>query len=108
MIQARELDRKLGVRVPMRDIEGDVTTPLTVNNAYLLRRLGIVMRPEPDDDFEAGGVLNPGGARALNGDYFIFPRLVARGNYSRIGGERVLNDAACVPIDHEPTGSVLQ
>ena len=34
---------------------------------------------------EAGGVLNPGGARGPDGQFYLFPRLVAAGNFSRIG-----------------------
>jgi predicted GH43/DUF377 family glycosyl hydrolase len=60
--------------------------------AYSLERLGILMGPEPDDPREAWGVLNPGAARGPDGELYLFPRLVAAGNYSRIGRARVLFD----------------
>jgi predicted GH43/DUF377 family glycosyl hydrolase len=50
------------------------------------------MEPEPDDPREAWGVLNPGAARGPDGELYLFPRLVAPGNYSRIGRARVLFD----------------
>lgn len=54
-----------------------------------LDRLGVVMRADPADEREAWGVLNPAGARAPDGTFYLFPRLVAAGNYSRIGRARV-------------------
>lgn len=75
---------------------------------YQLERLSIVMRPHPDDPHEAGGVLNPGGIRAANGDYLLFPRLVALGNYSRIGVARVLHDDDGIPQGVERLGIALE
>jgi predicted GH43/DUF377 family glycosyl hydrolase len=66
------------------------------------------MRPKADDLFEEGGVLNPGGARAANGEYLLFPRLVARGNYSRIGVARVLYDGTGLPTGVERLGIALE
>jgi predicted GH43/DUF377 family glycosyl hydrolase len=57
---------------------------------YTLERLGVVMEPDPSDPREAWGVLNPAGARGPDGELYLFPRLVAEGNYSRIGRARVL------------------
>jgi predicted GH43/DUF377 family glycosyl hydrolase len=57
---------------------------------YRLERLGVVMEPDPDDPREAWGVLNPAAARGPDGELYLFPRLVAEGNYSRIGRARVL------------------
>lgn len=48
-----------------------------------------MMTPDPDDPREAWGVLNPASARAHDGELYLFPRLVAEGNYSRIGIARV-------------------
>ena len=48
------------------------------------------MEPEPGNPYEDGGVLNPGAARGPDGNLYLFPRLVAKGNYSRIGIARVL------------------
>jgi beta-1,2-mannobiose phosphorylase / 1,2-beta-oligomannan phosphorylase len=47
------------------------------------------MEPDPTDPREAWGVLNPAAARGRDGDLYLFPRLVAKGNYSRIGKARV-------------------
>ena len=55
-----------------------------------LRRLGLLMEPEPGNPLEAQGVLNPAAVRGPDGQLYLFPRLVARGNYSRIGIARVL------------------
>ena len=46
------------------------------------------MEPEPGNAQEIEGVLNPAAARGPDGDLYLFPRLVARGNYSRIGIRR--------------------
>ncbi len=75
--------------------------------AYALQRLAIVMRAEAGNDLEDGGVLNPGGARAKNGDYLLFPRLVAPGNYSRIGIARVRYDDRGMPAGVERLGIAL-
>jgi predicted GH43/DUF377 family glycosyl hydrolase len=57
------------------------------------------MEPEPGNPQEIEGVLNPAAARGPDGKLYLFPRLVAQGNYSRIGIARVLfND------DGDPTG----
>jgi predicted GH43/DUF377 family glycosyl hydrolase len=57
---------------------------------YVLERLGTVMEPDPNDAQEAWGVLNPAAARGRDGELYLFPRLVAEGNFSRIGRARVL------------------
>lgn len=75
---------------------------------YQLERLGVVMRPRPSDPLEAGGVLNPAGVRGPTGEYLLFPRLVAPGNYSRIGIARMLYDADGVPNDVERLGIALE
>jgi len=64
-----------------------------------LQRLGLIMEPEPGNPLEIEGLLNPAAARGPDGKLYLFPRLVAQGNYSRIGIARVLfND------DGDPTG----
>ncbi len=75
---------------------------------FQLERQSIVMRPDPDNPHEAGGVLNPGGVRTPSGDYLLFPRLVALGNYSRVGVARVIHDSAGVPQDVERLGIALE
>ena len=59
------------------------------SHRFQLQRLGVVMEPEPGNPMEVEGVLNPASARGRDGQLYLFPRLVARGNYSRIGIARV-------------------
>jgi hypothetical protein len=59
----------------------------------------MLMEPEPGNPLEAEGVLNPAAVRAPDGELYIFPRLTAKGNYSRIGISRV-----CFNDDGDPTG----
>jgi predicted GH43/DUF377 family glycosyl hydrolase len=67
---------------------------------YTLKRLGIVMAPDPADPREAWGVLNPAATRGPDGELYLFPRLVAEGNYSRIGRARVLfEDGTAVGVE---------
>ena len=75
--------------------------------AYSLERLGIVMEPEHDEPCEAWGVLNPAAARGADGELYLFPRLVAAGNYSRIGRARVLFDGR-TPTGVERLGVALE
>jgi predicted GH43/DUF377 family glycosyl hydrolase len=56
---------------------------------WTVRRLGVVMEPDPGDPLEAGGVCNPGSARGPDGELYLLPRLVAEGNFSRVGLARV-------------------
>ena len=58
-------------------------------SGFKLQRLGLVMAPEPGNPQEVEGVLNPAAARGPDGHLYLFPRLVAKGNYSRIGIARV-------------------
>ncbi|HEX4402259.1 MAG TPA: glycosidase [Galbitalea sp.] len=57
---------------------------------YAMRRIGVVMERDPSRPDEAEGVLNPASAWASDGKLYLFPRLVAEGNYSRIGRVEVL------------------
>jgi len=52
---------------------------------YTLTRLGVVMTPEPGNDLEAEGVLNPASGHTPDGRLHLLPRLVASGNVSRVG-----------------------
>jgi beta-1,2-mannobiose phosphorylase / 1,2-beta-oligomannan phosphorylase len=72
-----------------------------------LRRLGIVMEPDLADPREAAGVLNPAVARGPDGRLYLLPRLVASGNYSRIGLARVLSDPCGTPTGVQRLGVVL-
>ncbi|HEY6120413.1 MAG TPA: hypothetical protein VIV66_10660 [Pyrinomonadaceae bacterium] len=56
---------------------------------FKANRLGVLMEPEAGNPLEAEGVLNPAVARGPDGQLYLFPRLVARNNYSRIGIARV-------------------
>src|SRR2546423_14913452 len=75
---------------------------------FHLKRLGGVMEPESGNPMEAEGVLNPASARAPDGQLYLFPRLVAKGNYSRIGIARVRFDAKGDPIGVERLGIALE
>src|ERR687886_2265559 len=71
-------------------------------------KLGVVMEPEPHNSSESGGVLNPAGVTGPDGEFYLFPRLVAAHNYSRIGTARVLHDAVGCPCGVERLGLALE
>ena len=73
-----------------------------------MRRLKVLMEPEAGNPQEALGVLNPAAARGPDGQLYLFPRLVAKGNYSRIGIARVLFDEAGEPAGVERLGIALE
>jgi beta-1,2-mannobiose phosphorylase / 1,2-beta-oligomannan phosphorylase len=75
---------------------------------FKVERLGIVMRPDPSREDEAEGVLNPGAARGPDGELYLFPRLVGKKNYSRIGIARVLFDDWGIPNGVERLGYALE
>jgi len=75
---------------------------------FQLRRLGLVMEPEPGNPLETEGVLNPAAARGLDGQLYLFPRLVGRANYSRIGIARVRFNEAGDPGGVERLGIALE
>ena len=75
---------------------------------YQMRRIGVVMRGDPASSEEALGVLNPAAARARDGKLYLFPRVVAAGNYSRIGIAEVVFDSAGDPVGVERRGYALQ
>ena len=77
-------------------------------SAFIVRRLGLVMEPEPGNPQEVEGVLNPAAARGPDGALYLFPRLVAQGNYSRIGIAGVRFDAAGDPSGVERRGIALE
>ena len=74
---------------------------------YALRRVGALMSPEPGNDAEAEGVINPAAARAADGTVHLFPRMVATGNFSRIGDARVLVEGG-IPVGVERLGVALE
>lgn len=74
----------------------------------LLQRLGTIMEPDPTDPREAEGVLNPAVARTPEGHLYLLPRLVAAGNYSRIGLARVRFNSKGEPAGVERMGVALE
>ncbi len=82
-----------------------MTTPSTL---FDVERLGVLMAPEAANPLEAEGVLNPAGVVGPDGHYYLFPRLVAAGNYSRVGLARVLRDAQGRPAGVERLGVALE
>jgi predicted GH43/DUF377 family glycosyl hydrolase len=75
---------------------------------YRMERVGVLMTADPADPLEAWGVLNPASARDRDGTLFLFPRLVADGNVSRVGRARVLFDESGAPCGVERLGVVLE
>jgi predicted GH43/DUF377 family glycosyl hydrolase len=65
------------------------------------------MTPREGEPTEAWGVLNPATARRGQ-DTFLFARLVAEGNYSRIGHARVVFDGDGSPVGVERLGMALE
>jgi predicted GH43/DUF377 family glycosyl hydrolase len=66
------------------------------------------MAPQPGNPVEVEGVLNPAVARGPDGNLYLFPRLVARGNYSRIGIARVRFNDAGEPSAVQRLGMALE
>ncbi len=77
-------------------------------SGFQLQRLGVVMEPEPGNPMEVEGVLNPASARGRDGQLYLFPRLVAQCNYSRIGIARVRFNEAGDPVGVERLGIALE
>jgi len=77
-------------------------------SAFRLKRLGLIMEPEPGNPHEVEGTLNPAAVRGPDDQLYLFPRLVAKGNYSRIGIARVKFDAAGDPCGVERLGIALE
>ncbi len=77
-------------------------------SGFKLQRLGMIMEPEPGNPHEVEGVLNPGAVRGPDGELYLFPRLVAKGNYSRIGIARVRFNEAGDPMGVERLGIALE
>jgi len=68
----------------------------------------MLMEPEPGNPQEVEGVLNPGVARGPDGHLYLFPRMVAKGNYSRIGIARVKFNEAGDPSGVDRLGIALE
>lgn len=83
-------------------MDGSVSVP------FKMERLGLVMQSDPVRSDEAEGVLNPGAVRGRDGELYLFPRLVAKGNYSRVGMARVRFDDSGNPRGVERLGYALE
>ncbi|MDO8732630.1 MAG: glycosidase [Actinomycetota bacterium] len=77
-------------------------------SGFDLEHLGVIMEPERGNPLEVEGVLNPAAVRGPDGHLYVFPRLVAKGNYSRIGIARVLFDETGDPCGVERLGVALE
>ena len=66
------------------------------------------MEPEKGNELEVEGVLNPAVVRGPDGKLYIFPRLVAKNNFSRIGIARVKFNEAGDPVGVERLGVILE
>jgi beta-1,2-mannobiose phosphorylase / 1,2-beta-oligomannan phosphorylase len=77
-------------------------------SGFRLQRLAMVMEPEPGNPQEIEGVLNPAAVRGPDGALYLFPRLVASGNYSRIGIARVRFNEAGDPVGVKRLGIALE
>ncbi|MDW8352239.1 MAG: glycosidase [Anaerolineae bacterium] len=75
---------------------------------YRLHRLGVVMRADPNNPDEVLGVLNPATARGPDSKLYLFARIVAAGNYSRIGIAEVVFDAQGDPVEVKRMGYALE
>jgi predicted GH43/DUF377 family glycosyl hydrolase len=77
-------------------------------NDFKLKRLSTIMEPEPGNPMEEEGVLNPAAVRGPDGGLYLFPRMVAKGNYSRIGIARVKFNSNGDPVGVERLGIALE
>jgi predicted GH43/DUF377 family glycosyl hydrolase len=77
-------------------------------NPFQLERICTIMEPEPGNELEVEGVLNPAAVRGPDGQLYLFPRLVAKNNYSRIGIARVKFDESGEPVGIERLGIALE
>lgn len=75
---------------------------------FKLHRICTLMEPEEGNELEVEGVLNPAVTRGPDGELYIFPRLVGKNNYSRIGIAKVKFDDSGDPIGVERMGVVLE
>jgi predicted GH43/DUF377 family glycosyl hydrolase len=73
-----------------------------------MERLDLVIEPDLDNPYEIEGVLNPAAARGPDGHLYLFPRMVAKGNYSRIGIMRVQLTDEGEPCGVERLGVALE
>ena len=77
-------------------------------SSFDMKRLDLVIEPEAGNPYEVGGILNPAATRGPDGELYLFPRLVAAGNYSRVGIARVNFDKRGEPTGIERLGVALE
>lgn len=77
-------------------------------NPFKLNRLGTIMKSQTGNPLEEEGVCNPAVVRGPDGNLYLFPRLVAKGNYSRIGIARVIFNESGDPSGVERLGIALE
>lgn len=77
-------------------------------SGFDLKRMGVIMEPEAGNPMEVEGTLNPAAVRGPDGQLYLFPRLVAKGNFSRIGIARVLFNDVGNPCGVERLGIALE
>ena len=75
---------------------------------FKLNRICTIMEPEEGNEYEVEGVLNPAVTRGPDGELYIFPRLVAKDNYSRIGIAKVKFNVDGDPYKVERLGIALE
>ncbi|MBA2364171.1 MAG: glycosidase [Chloroflexia bacterium] len=75
---------------------------------FRMERIGLVMEPDPSIPEEMEGTLNPAIARDPDGTLYMFPRIVGKKNYSRVGIARVRFDDAGAPVGVERLGYALE
>ena len=75
---------------------------------FLMQRLRILMQPDSAHPDEVEGVLNPAAARGPDGQLYLFPRYVGKGNYSRIGIVRVKFGSNGDPAGVERLGIAIE
>ena len=84
------------------------SAPRAANTSFVVERRGVIAKPSPGNSREAWGILNPGAARGRDGHVYLFPRVVAEGNFSRIAIARVICDAQGRPSGIERLGYALE
>ncbi len=75
---------------------------------FQLNRICTIMKPEEGNEYEIEGVLNPAVTRGPDGKLYIFPRMVGKNNYSRIGIARIKFNSEGDPIAVERLGIALE
>ena len=75
---------------------------------FKLHRICTIMEPQEGNENEVEGVLNPAVTRGPDGELYIFPRMVAKNNYSRIGIARVKFNKDGDPYEVERLGIALE